>query len=244
MQATDIAGQVVALLAPVVSGGAGVAQGVATKVLGEMISQRLSRNEEGRQAWNGFRINPQNDSLIRYLLQRELERDLSFRLEVEEALRGASKKASTAVVQQAMGGTGSGNIQVGGSTGHIATNGGTIRTSNVKNTTNKKKSGGSAIVGVVAIVVVVLALVVFAGSKVVGSLLKSTKDGGLSANSTCQQFLNTDEDDERQALADIGISQGFSGYSNPLTLPEIQYECGGVPNMTLGALVKRDGNMS
>ena len=250
MQATDIAGQAVAILAPVLSGGASVAQGIATKVLGELISQRLSRSEEGRQAWNGFRANPQNDSLVRYLLWQELERDASFRLEVEDALRGAGNGASAAVVQQAMGGAGSGNIQVGGSAGHIATNGGTIRTSNVRttnaNTTNnnRKKSSGGAIVGVVAIVVVVVvALVVFAGVKVVGGLLKSGKDGGLSANSTCQQFLNTDEDDERQALADIGISEGFSGYSNPLALPEIQYECGAVPNMTLGALIKRDGNM-
>jgi hypothetical protein len=243
MQATDIAGQVVAILAPVVSGGASVAQGVATKVLGDLVSRRLSRNEEGRQAWNGFQANPQNDSLVRYLLWQELERDISFRSEVEEALRGARRNAPAAVVQQAMSGTGSGNIQVGGSTGHIATGGGSVRTSSVQKTTNKKKSGG-ATAGVVAIVVVVVvALIIFAGVKVVGGLLKSTKDGGLSASSTCEQFLNTDEDDERQALADIGISEGFAGYSNPLALPEIQYECGAVPTMTLGALIKRDGNM-
>lgn len=245
MQGTDIAAQVIATLGPVVSGGASVAQGVATKVLGDLVAQRLSRNEQGRQAWNGFRVNPQNDSLVRYLLSQELERDISFRLEIERALRDARKGAPAAVVQQAMSGTGPGSIQVGGSTGHIATGGGTVSTSSVRNTTNKKKSSGGAVVGVVAIVVVVVvALVVFAGVKVVGGLLKSSKDGGLSASSTCQQFLNTDEDNERQALADIGISEGFSGYSNPLALPEIQYECGGVPNMTLGALIQRDGNMA
>lgn len=247
MQSTDIATQVLALLTPIVSGGASVAQGVATKALGDMISQRLSHNEEGKQAWNGFQANPQNDSLICYLLRQELERDASFQLKVEAALRRASEEASGVVVQQTMSGGGSGNIQVGGSTGNIATNGGTIRETNVQNnnnTTNKKESG-CAIVGVVAIVVVVvLVLLVFAGVKVVGNLLKPAKNGGLTADSTCQQFLNTDENDERQALADIGISEGFSGYSNPLALPEIQYECGSVPNMTLGALIKRDGNMA
>lgn len=248
MQVTDMAGQVVAILAPVVSGGAGIAQGVATKVLGDLISQRLSQSEGGRRAWDGFRVSPRNDSLIRHLLEQELVQDNNFRLEVEEALREVGHKSPVAVVHQSMGAAGSGNIQVGGSAGHVATGNGTINANTVRNSTattnNKKKSSGGAIVGVVAIVVIaVLALLVFAGVKVVGGLLKSTKNGGLSASSTCQQFLNTDEDDERQALADVGISEGFSGYSNPLALSEIQYECGSVPDMTLGALIKRDGNM-
>ena len=119
----------------------------------------------------------------------------------------------------------------------MATNGSTIL-DNVGNTThhktstvhNKKKSNGNAVLGIVAIVVVVvIALVIYAGVKIAGHVLNSDKDGGLTANSTCQQFLNTDEDDERQALADIGISYGYSEYSNPLALPEIQYECGGNP---------------
>lgn len=244
MQETDIiVSQAAAILAPVVSAGAGVAQGVATKVLGELISQRLSHSDDGKRAWDGFRADPRNDSLFRFLLSRELDQDGSFRLEVEEALRGVGRSPSPPVVRQVMDGGGSGNIQVGGSTGHVATHGGSIRTSSVQNTNNKKTSNGGAVVGIVAIVVVVVVLVVFAGYKVLSGLAKSSKDGGLSGTSTCQQFLNTNEEDERQALADIGISEGFSGYSNPLALPEIQYECGSVPNMTLGALIRRDGNM-
>lgn len=242
MQAAEIAGQVVAVLAPVVSGGVGVAQEVATKALGDLIAQRLSRNDEGRQAWQRFRVNPQNDSLIRYLLGQELQRDADFRQHVETALQGIGRSPSPAVVKQSMTGTQSGNFQIGGSTGHINTGSGTIRTSHVRNnnTTNKKKSSA----GVVAIVVVaIVALVIYGGIKAADHLLQATKDGGLSSSSTCQQFLNTDEDDERQALADIGISEGYSAYSNPLALPEIQYECGSAPTMTLGALIQRDGNM-
>lgn len=73
-----------------------------------------------------------------------------------------------------------------------------------------------------------LALVIY-GAKVIGGLHKSAKDAGLTANSTCQQFLNTDEEDERQGIADIGLSMGYSAYSNPMALPEMQYECGGRP---------------
>jgi len=244
MQATEIAGQVVAALAPVVSGGVGVAQEVATKALGDLIAQRLSRGDEGRRAWQGFRVNPQNDSLIRYLLGQELERDADFRQQVEAALQGLGRRPAPAVVKQSMTGSGSGNVQIGGSSGsgHINAGTGTINANQVRNSTtnNKKKSGA----GVVAIVVIaIVALVIYGGIKAASHLLQSPADAGLTSSSTCQQFLNTDEDDERQALADIGIAEGFSGYSNPLALPEIQYECGSVPTMTLGALIQRDGNM-
>jgi hypothetical protein len=253
MQTSEVAAQALTLLAPVVSGGARWAQGVATKTLGDMISQRLSRSAEGREAWDGFRSNPHNDSLVHHLLRQEMSQDGAFSAQVAEQLRKAEEEARQGAVHQSIGNNGSGNVQAGRDiSGKVATDGGTIL-DNVGNTTttmhnrtstthNKKKSSGGAVVGVVAIVVVVvLALVIYGGVKIASNLLKSTKDGGLTASSTCQQFLNTDEDDERQALADIGISYGFSEYSNPLALPEIQYECGGQPSTTLGSLIQRDG---
>jgi hypothetical protein len=251
MQTSEVAAQAITILAPVVSGGARWAQGVATKTLGDLISQRLSRSAEGREAWDGFRSNPHNDSLVRHLLRQEMSQDPAFSAQVAEQLRKAEAEARNVAVHQSIGDHSSGNVQAGRDiSGKVATNGSTIL-DNVGNTTmhnrtstthNKKKSSGGGIVGVVAIVVVVvLALIIYGGVKIAGHILNSTKDGGLTANSTCQQFLNTDEDDERQALADIGISYGYSEYSNPLALPEIQYECGGEPTTTLGALIQRDG---
>jgi hypothetical protein len=242
MDSAGIATQALAVLGPVVTGGARVVQGITVKVLGDLIEQRLSRTDTGKRAWTGFRTDPRNDSLIHHLLQQELESDPAFRSEVEKELRRVGNQSQSAHVRQTMTGSGSGNVQVGNTSGHIATSGGRIDAS--RTTTKHKKSNGTAVVGVVAIVVVlVVAVLIVGGIKVVGSLLKSSKDGGLTASSTCQQFLNTDEDDERQALADIGVSEGFSVYSSPLALPEIQYECGAQPTTTLGALIKHDGNM-
>jgi len=68
MQTSGVAAQTGTILAPVVCGGASVAQGVATRVLGEMISQCLSRSAEGREAWYGSRSNPHDDFLVRHLL--------------------------------------------------------------------------------------------------------------------------------------------------------------------------------
>jgi hypothetical protein len=246
MQTSEVASQAIAILVPVMA-AAGAAQGVAVRALGTMISERLARSTEGREAWNLFRVNPHNDSLVRHLLQQEVGKDAAFRDQLAAQLLKAEAEGRNRPVQQGIGNNSSGNTQVAGNnSGKIANNGSTIW-ENVGNkstttSTTHKKSNGNAVLGVVAIVViVVIALVIYAGVKIAGHVLNADKDGGLTANSTCQQFLNTDEDDERQALADIGISYGYSEYSNPLALPEIQYECGGQPNMTLGALIQRDG---
>jgi len=244
MQTSEIATQVVALLAPVMSGGMNVAQGVATRVLGDLISKRLSRDEAGKLAWSEFEHDPRNDSLVRHLIRQELERDAVFREQVARQLAEASRepRQPLGLVKQKIGDGSHGNVQVGGSVGKIAHSGGHIDDS-VHNTTRNKKSSGASVAGIVAIVViVVLALVIYGGVKVIGAVLdKPAKDGGLTANSTCQQFLNTDEEDERQAIADIGLSMGYSAYSNPLALPEMQYECGGAPNQTLGERIQQDG---
>jgi hypothetical protein len=243
MQTSEIASQVIAILAPAMSGGVNLAQGVATRVLGDLISKRLSRDEAGKQAWSEFEKDPRNDSLVRHLLRQELERDAVFREQVGRQLAEANHEPRPqGPVKQEIGADSHGNFQVGGSVGKIAHSGGHIDDSVHNTTHNKKKSNGTSIAGIVAIVViVVLALVIYGGAKVIGGLDKPAKDAGLTANSTCQQFLNTDEEDERQAIADIGLSMGYSAYSNPMALPEMQYECGGAPNQTLGQRIQQDG---
>jgi hypothetical protein len=167
MQTSEVAAQAVTILAPVVSGGARWAQGVAAKTLGDMISERLSRSAEGREAWDGFRSNPHNDSLVRHLLRLEMSQDAAFSAQVAEQLRKAEGEVRNGAVHQSIGNNSSGNVQAGRDiSGKVATNGSTIL-DNVGNTTttmhnktstthNKKKSSGGAIVGVVAIVVVVV----------------------------------------------------------------------------------------
>jgi hypothetical protein len=243
MQTSEIAAQVVAILAPAMSGSVNLAQGVATRVLGDLISKRLSRDDAGKRAWSEFEQDPRNESLVRHLLRQELERDAAFREQVTRQLAQVSREPrAQGPVKQEIGADSHGNFQVGGSVGKIAHSGGHIDDSVHSTTHNKKTANGTSVAGIVAVVVVVvLALVIYGGAKVIGGLHKSAKDDGLTANSTCQQFLNTDEEDERQAIADIGLSMGYSAYSNPMALPEMQYECGGAPSQTLGDRIRQDG---
>ena len=167
-------------------------------------------------------------------------RDAAFREQVARQVAEASRELQgpTGPVTQKIGDGSHSNVQVGGSNnGNIAS--GASHIGDRVNNTNNKKSGGAAIAGIVAIVV--LALLIYGGVKVVGFVHKSMKDGGLTANSTCRQFLGTDEEDERQALSDIGLSMGYSVWSGPMALPEMQYECGGSPNETIGERMRQDG---
>jgi hypothetical protein len=79
MQASDAAGQALAVVALAMSSRVTVAPGAATQVLGDLISQRLSREGPGRQAWNDFQADPYDDCLVHRLLGQELEQDSGFR---------------------------------------------------------------------------------------------------------------------------------------------------------------------
>lgn len=248
LQSTEIATQVISLLAAVASRGATMAQDIATRTLGDIVAERLGRDGHG-SAWEDFKRRPQNDSLVRYLLAQAIQQDAEFGDNIVRAARAVMKQQAQNNGTQSITITGSGDAQIGhrGDTfrdSRVATHGGTYHEGDINNqdnrVSNKKSSGAFVALGIVALVVIVIAVV--AAKVVPGLINKATQGGGLTANSTCQQFLNTDEQTEQQALVDIAISKGISGFGSPLALPEIRYECSSEPTMTLGALVERDRN--
>jgi hypothetical protein len=216
MQPTDIADQVVSLLTATLSAGVRVAQGVATKVLGDKVSQRLSLSKQGSKAWKEFRANPQNDSLIRYFLSQELENDGGFRLDLEKALQDARREAAAPAIYQTMNSSGSGNIQVGDAAGNVATNGSTINANTTQNAiTNKnknKKSSGGTVTGFIAIIAILVAMA-FVGVKVVGSFTKSTNSNPLeqplattpgSVTPSSEEFSTPVQDDTAPSSVNTG----------------------------------------
>jgi hypothetical protein len=246
MQANEVVGQAIAVLGPIAAGGANVAQGVATRVLGDMVAERL-RGDGHASAWEEFQHNPRNDSLVRHLLQQAVVQDASFRSRLDEAVRAAASARPRNSGQQTINITGSGAAQIGdrGDTiedSRVATRGGTYHEGDIHNegdrvTHKKSNAGGFVALAVVALVVIGLAVLLIRGAA--GALHKA-HDNGLTATSTCEQFLNIDESTEQQALVDIAISKGIGGFGSPLALPEIRYECSSAPTMTLGAIVERD----
>jgi hypothetical protein len=242
MQSSEAVAQAMALLAPLAAGGANVAQGIAVKVLGDMVAQRLQRDGHAG-AWQEFRSNPQNDSLLRHLLQQTLSQDAEFRGEFEAAVAAARREKPRAPGQSTITITGSGDAQIGdrGDTvngGRVATRGSSYHEGHVYNTTRNrvthKKNHAGVFVGLGLVAILVLVLIIKGLSAAQGG------GSGLTASSTCQQFLNDDEQTQQQALVDVAMSKGIGGFGSPLALPEIQYECSSTPTMTLGAIVERD----
>lgn len=107
---------------------------------------------------------------------------------------------------------------------------------------NKKVShGGLYMVLAVVAIVIVVALVKVVPA-VVDKVETLAKGNTITADSTCQQFLDADEATEQQALVDIAMSKGIAGFGSPLALPEIRYECSSTPNMKIGDVVTRDAH--
>jgi hypothetical protein len=248
MQSNGIVAQAVALLAPVATGGVNIAQGIAVRILGDTVAAQLRRDGHAR-VWEDFQQNPRNDSLIRHLLQQAMDQDVAFRASFSRAVEAATREGSQNHGQQAITITGSGDAQIGdrGDTvnnGRVATRGGTYHEGDIHRAgdriTNKKSSKAAiATVTVIGVVLVVLAMV--AVKSLSGSAgTPPSQDAGLTAVSTCQQFMNTDQQTEQQALVDIAMSKGIGGFGSPLALPEIRYECSSQPTMTMGAIVQRD----
>jgi TIR domain len=93
--------------------------------------------------------------------------------------------------------------------------------------------------GLYFLAVIIVVAVIFVLSKAVPAVLHAVQESSLSATSTCQQFLDTDEATEQQAIVDIADAQGEGGFGSPLALPAIRYSCSATPNTTLGSIIQR-----
>lgn len=247
MQSSEAISEALALVGPFVAGGANVAQGVAVRALGDLISECLIKKGH-EDAWQEFKRDPGNDAQVRHLLGHEMAGDPGFYDSFNEALAAALREKTRNSGPQNIRFTGTGDAQIGdrgdmitGNAGsRVVTRGASYRegdqiTNRNRVTSKKGNAGAIAILAIVALVIVVVLVV-----KGVAAVGKGMRDGGLTATSTCDQFLNTDEQTEQQALVDIAMSKGIGGFGSPLALPEIRYECSSAPALTLGAIIERD----
>jgi hypothetical protein len=242
MQLTDLVAQAITVvssyLAVVAARGIDAAQGVAARALAELVGERLRQDGHG-SAWEVFARDQRDASLVQYLLQQALESDASFRARFDAAAQQAIAEAGRAV-SRAVSATGPGGNQVGDNLavggdyvgGNVST---TNRTSVEKGINPIVALSGMCVVAVLAVVIII---------NVIGALLGglkniNVKDGGLTADSTCQQFLSANEQTEEQAMVDIALAKGLRGFGSPLALPEVRYDCSSQPNGTVGDVIQK-----
>jgi hypothetical protein len=205
-------------------------------LLGDMVAKRLARGGQER-AWDDFKHAPSNHALTEKILQQILQEDSEFRTRLEEALIAAMQE--NAGNSQQYGNihvTGPGQTQIGSQGDNIegtrfATRGGTYNErTHISHKTNKKTSGGSVVaLGMVALIVLVILLV-----KGVPAVLHRIGGGGLSANSTCQDFLNSSPAAQQAIVDSLAAQYNKPDYTTPLGEPDVPYYCASNPSTTLG----------
>jgi len=88
MDQAELASKSLMVLATFFSHGTNVAQGVATRLLGDMVAKRLANAGHAR-AWEDFKRDPDNLALAEPILRRILCEDPDFRTRLESAVAAA-----------------------------------------------------------------------------------------------------------------------------------------------------------
>ncbi|MGI5457147.1 hypothetical protein ACQEWB_29085 [Streptomyces sp. CA-249302] len=229
--------------------GAGeVVQGVATRLLSDLVAERL-RSRGNEREWESFTRDPGNSSLVEYLLRQAAEEDGDFRIALAGAVRSAKAERPAGASVKSIGIGRDGDAQIGdrrdtyGDHNRVAHGGGSIYEGDVtqhrdgdtyEGDVNQENPLGRYVL--IAVVVVALLLLVFKG---IPAIIGGGGGDGLSASSTCKEFLNADQGTESQALVDIATSKGLGGFGSPLALPAIRYECSYHPSESLGAVIEQ-----
>ncbi|WP_019073488.1 hypothetical protein [Streptomyces hokutonensis] len=250
MQAGELAAEAVRVLvshlASAADGGAQLVQGAATRLLSNLVEERL-RETGHTQEWGDFTHNPANNSLVEYLLRQEATRDADFRLALGNTVQAARSEVVNGTQVRSINIGGDGDAQIGdrrdsfGENSRVVTGSGSYHEGDVTNNHDGdiyETHEGRPVGRYAMIAVLVLGLMVFA-FKVVPDMNGGGAGGGLSSSSTCKEFLTADETTEQQAIVEIATDKGLGGFGSPLALPAIRYECSSHPTETLGAVIEQ-----
>jgi hypothetical protein len=208
--------------------GARVGEGAAAHALYEVVARKLRRGAEN-EALADFTTNPADSSLVRRLLRQAIRDDPQFAAELAAAVAAASMTVSTNTVSQA------GNVVSGDMAGRDV-----VRNSSTTSTThNKKTNNGGIVFGVVVIVAVIAACLIGR------SLLNSASTGGLTASSTCQDYLQSaDVAAKQKVMKKLYLDKNKPHLAaDPFIIQNTEYFCGNSPKTTLGQLAaaRQDG---
>jgi hypothetical protein len=67
-----------------------------------------------------------------------------------------------------------------------------------------------------------------------GLLISGCSGSGLSASSTCSQFMNASQQAQETVVSQLAAKYDKPDYATPLGEPDVPYYCASNPNVTLG----------
>jgi hypothetical protein len=71
--------------------------------------------------------------------------------------------------------------------------------------------------------------------------LSSCGAGGLSASSTCQDFMNASAQNQQSIIDKLASQYNKPDYTSPLGAPEVPFYCSSHPTVTLGQFFANAG---
>jgi hypothetical protein len=234
VQTVELGSKTLTLLTSVLSHGTAITQGVATRLLGDMVAKRLEYAGH-KDVWEEFKHNPANHAPAERILEQVLQRDAAFRAQLESALIAAIRENGyNPEPHGAIHITGSDQVQIGdrGDTiqdsSRLATRGGTYNENARITNKTTNKSTGHPIGVLVTLAIIVLAIIIFVVARAASS------NSGLSGNSTCQDFLNSSSAAQQAVIQRLATQYDKPDYVTPLGEPEVSYYCAANPSITLG----------
>lgn len=70
--------------------------------------------------------------------------------------------------------------------------------------------------------------------------LSCSTDDGLTADSTCEEYLAADSETRAAAVRTIGAEEGIAGAGNPLAVGNTDFNCGLNPSQSLLNAIRSD----
>lgn len=188
---------------------------LARRALYELVTSAF-RDIGAEDVWQSYVDRPVDPATVERLLASALDTNPVLAENIARTVRIATNDNSSYHVDQS-------GVRAGGS----------VVGRDQDNSRHSTHVGG--LVAVVA-VVIVATVALLAGRAI---YQRVTSGLGLSAGSTCAQFLRATPDDELAAIRKIGLDEGVAGIGSPLALPAISYSCSAEPNARLGDVIAK-----
>ncbi len=211
----DLASSAMAALAPYLpairANRVHASNDIAAQALYELVGTAL-RQIGAQVSWEAYLSDPSLETMIKRLLADSLNKNPDLAQHIDKAVTRVTNDYSTTNTNQSGAQVGRGGTMAG------------------RDVTHKRTNNGGIIAVIAVIIVAAIAIVV-------GRAVYHSVNSGLTADSSCSQFLQAPQDEEVRAIRTIGIDEGVSGTGSPLALPAISYSCSGQPSARLGDVI-------
>ncbi|MEQ4301439.1 hypothetical protein ABNF97_08620 [Plantactinospora sp. B6F1] len=222
-EARNLAAVVLDRLAPHLPGIASTGDPGPVRRLYDLVAGRLRTLDE-LDALADLLREPRNNSLVKRLLSTAATEDQGYAAELIAAIEALPSAPAAPVPADRTASAAAAREPAGVAADAVPGSGGARR---------PRRYGPWIALGAVVVLLVV-------GGLVVRAVLDGLGDaGGLTADSTCEEYQQAPPEERVAAIRQIGLAKGISGVDSPLVMTAVDQLCDATPSARIGDLVAR-----